>query len=56
MCENVLGGEIIESNIINNIKHPGFYWIKFRQDLEFPILPIKLDKLLFCNGIFEGWY
>lgn len=56
MSEKVLGGEIIESNIIKNIEEPGFYWIKFKQNLEFPILPIKRDKLLFINGEFEGWY
>lgn len=56
MCEKVLGGEIIESNIIKNIEHPGFYWIKFEQNLEMPILPIRREKLLFVNGIFEGWY
>jgi len=56
MEEKVLGGEIIESNIINNIEQPGFYWIRFKQNLEFPILPIKREKLLFANGEFEGWY
>jgi hypothetical protein len=25
MCEKVLGGEIIESNIIKGIENPGFY-------------------------------
>lgn len=56
MKEKVLGGEIIESNIIKDLNHPGFYWIKFSQNMDIPILPIKRDKLLFANGIFEGWY
>lgn len=56
MCEKVLGGEIFESNIITSLDVPGFYWIKFKQDLEIPILPIKTNKLLFANGTFEGWY
>ncbi len=56
MSEKVLGGEIFESEIILDLKTPGFYWIKFEQNLEFPILPIKKEKLLFVNGIFEGWY
>jgi len=56
MKEKVLGGEVIESNIIKDINHPGFYWIRFSQNLEIPILPIKRDKLLFANGEFEGWY
>jgi hypothetical protein len=56
MKEKVLGGEVIESNIIKDISHPGFYWIRFSQNLEIPILPIKRDKLLFANGEFEGWY
>ena len=56
MKEKVLGGEIIESNIIKNLDHPGFYWIKFFQNMDIPILPIKRDKLLFANGEFEGWY
>ena len=46
MKEKVLGGEIIESNIIKNLDHPGFYWIKFFQNMDIPILPIKRDKLL----------
>jgi hypothetical protein len=56
MKEKVLGGEIIESEIIKDLKHPGFYWIKFYQNLEIPVLPIKKDKLIFANGTFEGWY
>jgi hypothetical protein len=30
MSEKVLGGEIIESDIIKSIENPGFYWIKFK--------------------------
>lgn len=56
MREKVLGGIIYTSDIINSIETPGFYWIKFEQNLEYPILPIKRDKLLFVNGIHEGWY
>lgn len=56
MSEKIPGGEIKESNIISNIENPGFYWVKFEQNLEFPILPIKTNKLLFANGVFEGWY
>ena len=56
MCEKILGGEVIESNIIKDLNHPGFYWINFDQDLEIPILPIKTKKLMFANGNFEGWY
>ncbi len=56
MSEKVLGGEIIESDIIKSIENPGFYWIKFKQNLEMPILPIKTNKLIFANGVFEGWY
>lgn len=56
MSEKVLGGEIYESSLIKDVNTPGFYWIKFEQNLEYPILPIKRHKLLFANGIFEGWY
>lgn len=56
MSEKVLGGEVYESDMIISLENPGFYWIKFKQNLEFPILPIKRDKLLFVNGEFEGWY
>ena len=56
MKEKILGGEVFESNIIKSLYHPGFYWIKFKQDLEIPILPIRKEKLLFANGEFEGWY
>jgi len=56
MKEKVFGGEVYESNVILDVRIPGFYWIKFKQKLEMPILPIKRDKLLFANGEFEGWY
>lgn len=57
MCEKILGGEIIESELIHDIKHPGFYYIHFSQNMEIPILPIKLNgKLVFANGEFKGWY
>lgn len=56
MKEKVLGGEIFESDLVKDIKEPGFYWIKFKQNMFLPILPIKRDKLLFPNGVFEGWY
>jgi len=55
MCEKVMGGEIYHSNILSNIDNPGFYNIKFRQNINFPILPIKYNnKLMFVNGIFSG--
>lgn len=39
------------------IDKPGFYYIKFYQDLEFPILPTKIgNKLMFINGDLEGLY
>lgn len=56
MKEKVLGGEIFESNIVKDIKYPGFYWIEFEQSMDYPILPIRKDKLIFANGKFEGWY
>ncbi len=57
MCEKVMGGEIYHSNIISSIDNPGFYNIKFKQNINFPILPIKYNnKLMFVNGVFSGWY
>lgn len=57
MCEKVLGGEIeIKSKNISNFNKPGYYWIKYEQNMNIPILPIKNDKLLFINGVLEGWY
>lgn len=57
MCEKVLGGEIYTSEIVYEIKQPGFYYIEFVQNLEYPILPIKYNnKLMFMNGTFSGWY
>jgi hypothetical protein len=56
MKEKVFGGEVYESDVILDVRIPGFYWIKFKQKLDIPILPIKRDKLLFANGEFEGWY
>lgn len=56
MKEKVLGGNVYVSNKIHSLNIPGFYWIKFKQNMEYPILPIKKDKLLFVNGTHEGWY
>ncbi len=56
MKEKVLGGEIIESEMIKDISNPGFYWIEFEQNMDIPVLPIKTNKLIFANGNFEGWY
>lgn len=56
MQEKVLGGEVTHSNIINDLTHPGFYWITFQQNLDIPILPVKSEKLIFANGIYRGWY
>lgn len=56
MREKVLAGKIYQSNTFLNFSKPGFYHIEFIQNMEFPILPIKRDKLLFANGCFEGWY
>jgi hypothetical protein len=57
MQEKVLGGEIIESQNIIGLENPGFYYIVFEQDLEYPILPTRYkEKLMFLNGTIEGWY
>ena len=56
MSEKVLGGELKEYNNVFKIEKPGYYCIKFTQNLDIPVLPIKKDKLLFVNGSFEGWY
>lgn len=57
MSEKVLGGEIYCSDIVYNIDNPGFYFIEFYQNMEYPILPIRFNnKLIFANGTFKGWY
>jgi hypothetical protein len=56
MCEKIPGGEVFISNQHEDVKEPGFYYIKFKQKMNIPILPIKEDKLYFKNGTFEGWY
>lgn len=57
MSEKVLGGEIFLSEIIYDIKQPGFYFIEFTQNMELPILPVRYNnKLMFINGTFKGWY
>jgi hypothetical protein len=54
MCEKVLAGEVFHSNIVENLNSPGFYLIKFEQNMDIPVLPVKRDKLMFVNGIMEG--
>lgn len=55
MKENILDGDWFESKS-RDYKEPGFYYIKFKQKMEIPVLPIKRGKLIFANGVFEGWY
>ena len=44
------------------IKHPttirevGFYSIQFKSNMDIPILPVKIDKLYFMNGVMSGTY
>lgn len=44
------------------IKHPktidavGFYNIQFKSEMDMPVLPIKIDKLYFMNGVMVGTY
>jgi hypothetical protein len=54
MCENIPNGKIFLSKKIDNTNEPGFYLIKFKQNMLYPILPIKEDKLYFKNGTYEG--
>lgn len=39
-----------------NIELPGFYKITFCSNLDYPILPVKTDKLYFPNGTYTGTY
>lgn len=43
---------------IDKIDKPGFYYIKFKSDINIPVLPYKSKKLYFPNGELEGvyWY
>lgn len=57
MEEKVLGGEIFIKNKPNDFNTPGFYWVEFKQSMNIPVLPIKInEKLIFQNGTFKGWY
>ena len=44
------------------IKYPGavsevgFYNIQFKSEMDIPVLPIKIDKLYFMNGVMVGTY
>jgi hypothetical protein len=38
------------------VKKIGFYTIKYESNLELPILPTRLDKLYFLNGISYGTF
>jgi hypothetical protein len=41
---------------ISTIEIPGFYYIKLEFNHPFPVLPIKLDKLIFPEGKIEGLF
>lgn len=38
------------------IELPGFYKITFQSNMEYPVLPVKTDKLYFPNGTYTGTY
>jgi len=40
----------------DNFDLPGFYKITFSSKLEYPVLPIKTDKLYFPNGTYTATY
>lgn len=41
----------------NNLKVPGFYFVKVSSNIDLPILPYKSDDgLIFPNGIFSGLF
>lgn len=56
MCENIPCGEYYITQYDIDLNKPGFYYIKYKQNLEIPVLPVKEDKLYFKNGEFEGLY
>lgn len=41
-----------------DLSKPGFYWIEFESDMEYPILPHHSinKKLMFTNGVIVGCY
>jgi hypothetical protein len=41
-----------------NIKDIGFHCIKYKSEMEYPILPYRSEegKLIFSNGVFTGCY
>jgi len=46
----------LEDNFSNDVYLPGFYYIEAEIYSDIPVLPIKLDKLMFTNGYVTGWY
>jgi len=57
MSEKVPAGECkLKTYGITDFK-PGFYYIEYIQDMDYPILPQKINnKLFFVNGLSEGWF
>jgi hypothetical protein len=41
-----------------NVNNIGFHCIKFKSEMEYPILPYHSEdgKLIFSNGVFTGCY
>ena len=51
------GKQTISTSNLNYREVPGFYYIKYFQNMkDLPVLPFKGDKLFFKNGLFEGLY
>jgi hypothetical protein len=44
---------------VDVIDQPGFYYVDVKSQMDLPVLPnfsTDLDKLIFPNGVFSGWY
>jgi hypothetical protein len=54
MLEKFPVGEPYFKLEIKKIEKSGFYYIKYKSNMDLPILPYKSNKLLFPNGNLEG--
>lgn len=56
MKENLPFGDFFFKDNCLNLNEPGFYYIEIEYYNNYPILPIKNDKLYFKGGKIHGWF
>ncbi len=62
MYQHCMGSDLPYNRLVfetlqtGKVDRPGFYYIKLTYATQLPVLPVKLEKLIFPAGVIQGWY